>query len=519
MVKLMNEKYFQNLESISNSSAEYLIPGKNYLEKKGIYYIKEIKNIKDEKIASILYKRNDKVDFSNTRIILFIMLVGFLISIFIFNYYAIKWSKRPLKLIKEVLEKGNASAIESLKNARGEFSYIGKLFEENRKQQIELEKTTKQAEESDKLKSAFLMNLSHEIRTPMNAIIGFSDLSLNKELDEIERDKYLEIIQKSGKNLVAIIDDLVEMSKIDSNLVVTKYSSIDLDNMLQTTFDAIKVTLDPKKDIDFKFVKPNKKFEKNIITDIVKLNQIISNLLTNAIKFTKYGFVILEYTIDEKEKTLNFIVKDSGRGIPDELQGNIFKRFNRIDFLFDTDNNGLGLSLAISKAYVEMLKGTISLKSELGVGSLFYVSIPLEYDNTLDNIIEKSHDKNLDLGNEEIILVAEDDNINFVLIEKILKLFNFKIVRAKDGQEAIDIFTKNKEIDLILMDIKMPNVDGYGAFKEIRAINKKIPIVAQTSFSFPEEIEKIKQAGFNDFISKPIDKEKLFLIVKKYMNK
>ncbi|NJM80223.1 MAG: hypothetical protein HC854_12500 [Flavobacterium sp.] len=234
------------------------------------------------------------------------MLLGFLISIFIFNYYAIKWSKRPLKLIKEVLEKGNASAIESLKNARGEFRYIGKLFEENKKQQVELEKTTRKAEESDKLKSAFLMNLSHEIRTPMNAIMGFSDLSLNKDIAESERDKYLEIIQKSGKNLIDIIDDLVEMSKIDSNLVVPKYNSIDLDKILQTTYDTIKVTIDPKKDIDFKFIKPNKKLEKNIITDVVKLNQIISNLLTNAIKFTNYGFVILEYTIDEKEKTLNF---------------------------------------------------------------------------------------------------------------------------------------------------------------------------------------------------------------------
>ncbi len=518
MVKLMNDKYFQNLESISNSSAEYLIPGKNFIEKKGIYYEKEIKNIKNETIATVLYKRKDKVDFSNTRIILFIMLIGFLISIFIFNHYAIKWSKRPLKLIKEVLEKGNPTAIESLKNTRGEFRYIGKLFEENNKQRIVLEKTKKKAEESDKLKSAFLMNLSHEIRTPMNAILGFSDLLNKKNLQESEKEEYLNIIQKSGKNLIDIIDDLVEMSKIDSEIIEPKYSSVDLNAMIYSTFESVKVTVPAHKDINFKLISPKRGFKRNIITDIVKLNQVIINLLTNAIKFTEEGFVILEYDSDLKNSMIYFSVKDSGKGIPDELQEKIFSRFNKVDFISDIDNKGLGLGLAISKAYVEMLGGSISLKSELGVGSIFSFSIPLQFDK--ENVTESiASTKEIDLGNEELILVAEDDNINYLLIEKLLKLLNFKIIRAKDGQEAIAICNENKEIDLVLMDIKMPVIDGYEAFAEIRSQNKTIPIVAQTSYSFPEEIEKIKNTGFNDFISKPIDKEKLFLIVKKYMNK
>ena len=518
MVKLMNDKYFQNLESISNSSAEYLIPGKNYLHKKGIYYQKEIKNINEETIATVLYKRKDKVDFSNTRIILFIMLIGFLISIFIFNHYAIKWSKRPLKLIKEVLEKGNLKAIESLKNTRGEFRYIGKLFEENNRQRIILEKTKKKAEESDKLKSAFLMNLSHEIRTPMNAILGFSDLLKKKDLLESEKKEYLNIIQNSGKSLLDIIDDLVEMSKIDSEIIEPKYSSVDLNTTIQTTFEAVKVTVPSHKNIDFKLIAPKRGFNRNIITDMVKLNQVIINLLTNAIKFTEEGFIVLEYDSDLKNSLIHFSVKDSGKGIPNDLQAQIFSRFNKVDFVSDIDNKGLGLGLAISKAYVEMLGGTIVLKSQIGVGSIFSFSIPLQFDK--EHVTEPVLVfQEMDLGNEEVILVAEDDNINYLLIEKLLKLLNYRIIRAKDGQEAVTICLENKEIALVLMDIKMPIMDGYQAFEKIRASNNQIPIVAQTSYSFPEEIEKIKQTGFNDFISKPIDKEKLFFIVKKYSNK
>ena len=165
-----------------------------------------------------------------------------------------------------------------------------------------------------------------------------------------------------------------------------------------------------------------------------------------------------------------------------------------------------------------MLGGTISLKSEVGVGSTFSFSIPLLFDSETVLEAEPIYE-NISLGDEEIILVAEDDNINYLLIEKLLKLLNFKVVRAKNGQEAVEICKQNKEVDLILMDIKMPSVDGHEAFTKIREFNKDIPIVAQTSYSFPEEIEKINKTGFNDFISKPIDKDKLYIIIRKYIQK
>lgn len=517
IAKLLDKKYFLNIQNVSSAKAEFYDPQKK-IEAKTIYYIKDLKDINGNKITSLFFQRDAKVDFSNTRKILYIMLIAFCLSILIFFYYAKKWAQRPIRLIKEVLEKGNVTAIDSLKRIRGEFRYIGKLFEQNFNQKIQLEKTKKKAEESDKLKSAFLMNLSHEIRTPMNAIMGFSDLLLKKDLKEDEKEEYLKIIQKSGKNLIDIIDDLVEMSKIDSDLIEPKYSSIDLKNMIQATFESIKVTVPSYKNIDFKLITPKGTTTQNVVTDVVKLNQVITNLLTNAIKFTEEGFIVLDYEFDLKKNQIHFTVKDSGKGIPDDLQETIFSRFNKVDFISDQDNKGLGLGLAISKAYIEMLGGTISLKSEVGVGSTFSFSIPLLFDSETVLEAEPIYE-NISLGDEEIILVAEDDNINYLLIEKLLKLLNFKVVRAKNGQEAVEICKQNKEVDLILMDIKMPSVDGHEAFTKIREFNKDIPIVAQTSYSFPEEIEKINKTGFNDFISKPIDKDKLYIIIRKYIQK
>ena len=414
IAKLLDKKYFLNIQNVSSAKAEFYDPQKK-IEAKTIYYIKDLKDINGNKITSLFFQRDAKVDFSNTRKILYIMLIAFCLSILIFFYYAKKWAQRPIRLIKEVLEKGNVTAIDSLKRIRGEFRYIGKLFEQNFNQKIQLEKTKKKAEESDKLKSAFLMNLSHEIRTPMNAIMGFSDLLLKKDLKEDEKEEYLKIIQKSGKNLIDIIDDLVEMSKIDSDLIEPKYSSIDLKNMIQATFESIKVTVPSYKNIDFKLITPKGTTTQNVVTDVVKLNQVITNLLTNAIKFTEEGFIVLDYEFDLKKNQIHFTVKDSGKGIPDDLQETIFSRFNKVDFISDQDNKGLGLGLAISKAYIEMLGGTISLKSEVGVGSTFSFSIPLLFDSETVLEAEPIYE-NISLGDEEIILVAEDDNINYLLI-------------------------------------------------------------------------------------------------------
>ena len=518
MARLLDNEYFANFEKISTSNIDFFKHPE--VKSKAVYLVMPLKDYNNKVIKHLIYKRAFNIDFWITKYILIVITIALILSWVIYYYYANKWSKLPLSFIKKILKTGDASSIQSLKNIKGEFRYIGKLFEENQAKTKELEIAKNKAEESDKLKSAFLMNLSHEIRTPMNAVLGFSDLLSNSQLSDKERNEYIKVIQQSGKNLLEIIDDLVEMSKIDSQLIKPNLQTFDLDEFIQQIFLSYEKLYSNEK-VAFKLVKPEQQIKKQIISDKVKLGEVVTNLLNNSYKFTEEGFVILDYEVDEKSNKINFSVKDSGIGIPKAFQENIFKRFSKINAKGISANEGLGLGLAISKAYVDMLGGKINFTSQEGVGSTFFVSIPLNYanENETKKEIVPEIKVTTNLGKEEVILVAEDDNINFLLIENILKSYNFKIIRAKDGVEAVEFCKTNKEIDLVLMDIKMPNLDGYEAFTEIRKINPTIPIIAQTSYSFEEELDKIKKLGFNNFISKPIQKQKLLELIKVYLNR
>lgn len=518
MARLLDNEYFANFEKISTSNIDFFKHPE--VKSKAVYLVMPLKDYNNKVIKHLIYKRAFNIDFWITKYILIVITIALILSWVIYYYYANKWSKLPLSFIKKILKTGDASSIQSLKNIKGEFRYIGKLFEENQAKTKELEIAKNKAEESDKLKSAFLMNLSHEIRTPMNAVLGFSDLLSNSQLSDKERNEYIKVIQQSGKNLLEIIDDLVEMSKIDSQLIKPNLQPFDLDEFIQQIFLSYEKLYSNEK-VAFKLVKPEQQIKKQIISDKVKLGEVVTNLLNNSYKFTEEGFVILDYEVDEKSNRINFSVKDSGIGIPKAFQENIFKRFSKINAKGISANEGLGLGLAISKAYVDMLGGKINFTSQEGVGSTFFVSIPLNYanENETKKEIVPEIKVTTNLGKEEVILVAEDDNINFLLIENILKSYNFKIIRAKDGVEAVEFCKTNKEIDLVLMDIKMPNLDGYEAFTEIRKINPTIPIIAQTSYSFEEELDKIKKLGFNNFISKPIQKQKLLELIKVYLNR
>jgi signal transduction histidine kinase len=517
MARLLDREYFSNIEEICSSKIKFYSGDEQAL--KTVFTTISLQDIDKKEVSKLYFRRSYDIDFYITKSILCTMAFAIILAWIIFFYYANKWSRVPLNLIKKILKKNDIDAIEDLKNIKGEFRYMGKLFEENFKQKAELIASKIKAEESDKLKSAFLMNLSHEIRTPMNAIVGFSDLLLDEKTTEEERHEFVRIVQNNSRSLLSIVDDLIEMSKIDSDLIRPNYRNVNLENVLKAAFESASFS-NKNANVVVKLQEPNEKVKTNIVTDAVKLNQIIINLLNNALKFTEEGFVILDYEVDNANKLIVFHVKDSGIGMPDDFKDKIFKRFNKINAKNISANEGLGLGLAISKSYVEMLGGTISVETKEGLGSTFTFTIPLKYAeiDTIDE--EKVHQiVNYNLGNNEVVLVAEDDNINFKLIEKLLKIFNFTVIRAKDGLEAVEICRTNSDIDLVFMDIKMPNLDGYGAFEKIREFNQTLPIIAQTSYSFPEEVEKIKQLGFNDFISKPLDKERLYELVKKYFNK
>jgi len=382
----------------------------------------------------------------------------------------------------------------------------------------ELYLAKQKAEESDKLKSAFLANLSHEIRTPMNAILGFSDLLADKDISYEHRSEYVNIVQKSGKHLLGIINDLIDVSKIETGQVSPYYSEISLQTFLKDLYNTLSVTIPEDKTIDFSLELHDIDSSSKIISDEVKLRQIIINLVTNALKFTETGFVKIVCSYRDQSQ-LECKVIDSGVGIAEQYYSVIFDRFRQIEGDLAIKKGGSGLGLAISKAYAEMLGGTITVSSEIGKGSTFTLSIPCynEYKKPKKHIKKSEHDENY-FGNNETILVAEDDDINFYYLTKIMSKTNYKIIRALNGEEAVTIVKNNPDVKLVLMDIKMPKMNGYEATNIIRSLDASLPVIAQTAYALSDEQDKIRQTNFTDYISKPLKRDVLLSLIKKHIN-
>jgi signal transduction histidine kinase len=514
MARLLDQSYFKNIGNISSSDIKLVaLNSTSNVEVDALEAVVKLKDYKQADVANLVFKRSFNLHFKNTKQILIVLILASLINIFVYFYFSRKWIYKPLKIITAILETGNENSIAVLKNEPGEFGYIGNLFEENNYQRKQLELSKEKAEESDKLKSSFLANLSHEIRTPMNAIVGFSDLLNEPNLSDHSKEEYLKIIKNCGINLVSIIEDLIEMSKIDSKQITPNYKGIDLDACVKELYETIRVTIPNNKELELYFIENEASIPKKILTDEIKLKQVIVNLISNAIKYTEKGKVTFGYQINEKDKNIEFTVKDTGLGIDKENLKVIFDRFRRIEDEFSAELSGLGLGLAISKAYIEMLGGTISEKSIIKVGSEFTFTIPLIYDQS-SAVPSPINSLNVDVKpNYETILVAEDDNINFLLIKKILELKKYKVLRAVNGQEAVDMCRENPDIHLVFLDIKMPVLNGIEAFKIINSFNPQLPVIAQTAYASVEDYEKIMQLGFTAYISKPLDKEKIYELI------
>ncbi|WP_010229678.1 ATP-binding protein [Gillisia marina] len=513
--RLLNKEYTDNLAQISGASVyiseEMDIATQSATKNEPIAYI-ALENWNHEQISRLVFQRPTNIQFDTTKQLFYVILLAFFINLLLIIYFSKKWVYKPLRLITKILKKKDKKAIKNLKRVSGEFGDIGDLFELNNQQNEALLKAKNKAEESDRLKMAFLTNLSHEIRTPMNAILGFSELIDDSNLSKTERLEYIEIIQKSGKNLVLIIDDLIEMSKIDSAQIEPNYTSINLQNSLKEIYNAVKITIPRKEHIDFLLELPDIPFEKHVMIDITKLKQIITNLLTNAIKFTEHGFIKFGYTVDASKKRLIFTVVDSGQGIHKDDQISIFNRFRKLDKKSSEFKSGLGLGLAISKAYVEMMGGDLSLQSEIDKGSTFTFTLPLILDHLNEHIGENCPVSTVMYNNQLIgnILVAEDDNINFLLVDKLIRSKNHDVVRAVNGIEAVEKCSNMPEIDLVLMDIKMPEMDGFEAMKRIKLIRPHLPVIAHTAYVSEEIKSEITKAGFYGYIKKPLQKELLF---------
>jgi PAS domain S-box-containing protein len=372
--------------------------------------------------------------------------------------------------------------------------------------ELALKNAKQKAEESDRLKSVFMANMSHEIRTPMNGILGFSDLLKTPELSGESQKMYIEAINSSGKRMLDIINDLIDISKIESGQTEVRNENTSIPELLRELVLFFKPEAD-KKNITLKTDIKLPSSEFSIKTDRTKLAQIITNLVKNALKFTHSGGIIELTCRIKDERTLLLSVKDNGTGVRKELQDKIFERFRQGDRADEHD--GVGLGLAISRAYVEMLGGVIGIESEPGKGSVFFFTLPLPA--IAGGYIQKEGGDNKEgMPHQLNILVAEDDEISYFLLRETLKRNNIIPIHATNGREAVNIVRSGKDIDLILMDIKLPVMNGLDATREIKKINPGIPVIAQSAYVSQEEIQRSVEAGCDDYISKPVDVKELF---------
>ena len=367
------------------------------------------------------------------------------------------------------------------------------------------------AEESDRLKSAFLANMSHEIRTPMNGILGFASLLKKLKLPKEKQVTYLEIIEKSGIRLLNIINDIISISKVDAGQMGVTISETNINEQIDFIYTFFKPEAE-QKCLHFFYKKSLSGKDSIIKTDKEKIFGILTNLVKNAIKFTQSGSI--EFGYEKKGNQLEFFVKDTGVGIEDSKKEIIFERFRQGSELLTRNYEGAGLGLSISKAYVEMMGGRIWVKSEPGTGSDFYFTIPY----TVPEV--KKMDKTVTSANgvkrfskKLKILIAEDDEDSELLIRMAVRIYSREVLMARNGLEAVELCRKFSDIDLILMDIKMPEMDGYESTRQIRKFNKDVVIIAQTAFGLPGDRDKAIEAGCTDYIQKPYNNASLNVLV------
>ncbi len=373
------------------------------------------------------------------------------------------------------------------------------------KMEEKLKEAIRRAEESDKLKSAFLANMSHEIRTPMNGIIGFMDLMESPNTTDTQRKEYSEIIRSSSRRLLDIVNDLINISKIEAGQIEIQESVINLRNL----FNEIRVQFANliNEEVRFEIKGADQIPEENILVDQSKLYQVLSNLISNAAKFTSQGEISAGCSL--QGDMIEFYVKDTGEGIDPVYQEVIFDRFRQADARPSRLKGGTGLGLSICKAYIEKIGGEIWLESEKGKGSTFYFTLPYKpvaYVKSDDETI-KGERPNFKKGG--VILIVEDELYNYLFAEYVLKDYGYRIIHSESGQKAIEYIRLYPEIGLVIMDIRLPDISGYDVTREIKMMRPDLPVIALTALALSGDRESALAAGCDDYLKKPITKEKL----------
>ncbi len=387
----------------------------------------------------------------------------------------------------------------------------------------ELRKAKEQAEESDHLKSVFLANMSHEIRTPMNAILGFSNLILENNVSAGNKNKFVQLIIENGNSLLNLIDDIIDISRIESAKIKINFTSCNVNELLNGLYMYYSDSLvkNKKSSVKIKLSLPpeDSNKEKVILTDPYRLKQILSNLINNAIKFTYEGVIEFGYC-NKDGHIIEFFVKDTGIGIANDKMHFVFKRFGQVGEYFNENRNGSGLGLAISKQLVELLNGSIWVDSEEGNGSTFYFTLPAG--RTKTGIYSKISGNADDImkydWSDKAIVIAEDEKANYIYLKTILDKTKAKVYWAENGFDAID-FCNRKNVNIVLMDIRMAGMNGYEATRKIKAKHPEIPVIAQTAYAMNEDITMILEAGCSDCLVKPIKPDEVLSLINKYFQK
>ncbi len=392
-------------------------------------------------------------------------------------------------------------------------------IEERKKIEVELEKARAKAEESDKMKSIFLSNMSHDLRTPMNAIIGFTDLLKEEIPTQEEYEEFLELISSNGESLLHLINDIIDLSKIEAGEVVIQNSSCSVNQIiseLEKQYTKIlklkarnKVNLKSHFSLKSDFV---------IETDPLRLKQILSNLLTNALKFTREGHIQFGYEILGDK--IEFFVEDTGIGIKEDELEQIFERFGQSKDGLTHNKSGTGLGLAISKNLVELMGGRIGVESEYGNGTRFYFSLPyiLLEGKTIEHF-QKTPERNSNYNLAgEVILVVEDDLSNYNYLKAVIKRNHGNVIWAKNGRHALELYQQHPDIQIVLMDIHLPVMNGFETTRELKKMNPNIVVIAQTAYAMAYDEQICYNAGCDDYLAKPIKPKLLLEKIENHLN-
>jgi len=525
--------------------------------KKALYYFKEYVEVKDSLLNEEKFRQIEEIEaqFQNAhhqKEIEFLkidqdlkelqlkkkeiqILVLVFSSILAFAIVLILWAfnrtqkKSANKLENEIIErvKSENKLIEIKEDLEQRVqSRTADLEQSNRKLILEVkehEKTAERliiakdkAEDADRLKSNFLANMSHEVRTPMNAIGGFSQLLISEDISTEKRTIYAEKITNGCKCLTNLIDEIMDFAEIDSGSITINKVEFNPHPILEYLSDKFTGEILNKGKENLKLIYHNENIENDIVikTDNSRLKQIISILLDNAIKFTKKGVIEFGFT-HPNDKELHFFVKDTGIGIDNKYEEAIFERFRQIDDRISKTYGGAGIGLSVAKKLVELLGGRIWFDSSLNRGTTFYFSLPFNED--IESFTKYEPDE-LDWS-DKVILVAEDKEINFEIIKETLSPTNVNLIWTKNGEETFKRVENGEKIDLILMDIQMPIMDGYECTKRIKEITNEIPVIAQTAYALPQDSYKCFEAGCDDYIAKPISLHQLTEKINKHLLK